>query len=144
MHLYPFHFNVKDISSGKMLFKGPVQNGFYPFQPHSSSSVIPHHHAFAASTHASNDIWHQHLGHPSNKIINKLSSHSCISVSGNNHATFCNGCAVSKSSRLPFVSVPSRTSKPLELIHIDVWGPASVSSIQHHRYYVIFVDDFTK
>ena len=37
MHLYPFHFTVKDISSGKMLFSEPVRDGFYPF--HASSSV---------------------------------------------------------------------------------------------------------
>jgi len=144
MHLYPFHFHVKDISSGKMLFKGPVHNGFYPFQSHSSGYVSHQPHACAASVHASKDIWHQRLGHPSPKIINKLSSSSCISVSSTHPATFCNGCAVSKSSRLPFVSVPSHTSKPLELIHTDVWGPASVSSVQHHRFYIIFVDDFTK
>lgn len=29
-------------------------------------------------------------------------------------------CALSKSSRLPFVSVPCHTSKPLELLHTDV------------------------
>ncbi|KAM1717162.1 hypothetical protein ACFX11_025037 [Malus domestica] len=144
MHLYPFHFTVKDISSGKMLFKGPVQHGFYQFQPLNSTLVNASYLAFAASTNASRDVWHQRLGHPSPKIINKLTSESCISVSGNNHPTFCNGCALSKSSKLPFVPVLSQTSKPLELLHTDVWGLASVSSVHHHKYYVIFVDDFTK
>ena len=31
----------------------------------------------------------------------------------------------------------------LERIHIDVCGPFSVASIVEHRYYVIFVDDFS-
>jgi transposase InsO family protein len=30
----------------------------------------------------------------------------------------------------------------LERIHTDVCGPVSVASIEKHRYYVIFVDDF--
>ncbi len=33
---------------------------------------------------------------------------------------------------------------PLELVHSDVWGPAPISSINGFRYYVIFVDDFTR
>ncbi|KAM1349257.1 hypothetical protein ACFX2F_003353 [Malus domestica] len=135
---------MKNISSGKMLFKGPVQHGFYQFQTLNSALVNASHLAFAASANASRDFLNQRLGHPSPKIINKLTSESCISVSGNNHPTFCNGCALSKSSKLPFVSVLSRTSKPLELLHTDVWGPTSVSSVHHHKYYVIFVDDFTK
>jgi transposase InsO family protein len=31
----------------------------------------------------------------------------------------------------------------LERIHIDVCGPFSVASTTKHRYYVIFVDDFS-
>ena len=32
----------------------------------------------------------------------------------------------------------------LERIHIDVCGPFSVASTEKHRYYVIFVDDFSR
>jgi len=32
----------------------------------------------------------------------------------------------------------------LERIHTDVCGPFSVASIAKHRYYVIFVDDFSR
>jgi hypothetical protein len=32
----------------------------------------------------------------------------------------------------------------LERIHTDVCGPFSVASIEKHRYYVIFVDDFSR
>ena len=36
----------------------------------------------------------------------------------------------------------SSTTFPLELIHCDVGGPAPVSMLDH-RFYMIFVDDFT-
>ena len=29
--LNPFDFNVKDLTMGKMLFRGPVRQGLYPF-----------------------------------------------------------------------------------------------------------------
>ena len=38
----------------------------------------------------------------------------------------------------------SRATMILERIHIDVCGPFSVASIAKHRYYVIFVDDFSR
>jgi hypothetical protein len=37
----------------------------------------------------------------------------------------------------------NRASVILERIHTDVCGPFSVASIAKHKYYVIFVDDFS-
>ncbi|KAM1079012.1 hypothetical protein ACFX2B_013622 [Malus domestica] len=142
MHLYPFHFTVKDLSSGRTLFKGPVNEGFYPFHPASSSAVHPK--ALTATVKASNTMWHQRLGHPSVKILHKLAANSCISISNSRNKAFCSDCALGKCSRLPFVSTSCTTSKPLELVHTDVWGPAPVSSLNGSRYYVLFVDDYTK
>ena len=44
--------------------------------------------------------------------------------------------------------MPSNTSESIstdifDLIHSDVWGPSSVSSIGGSRYFVIFVDDYS-
>jgi transposase InsO family protein len=38
----------------------------------------------------------------------------------------------------------NRASVNLERVHTDVCGPFSVSSIAKHKYYVIFVDDFSR
>ena len=44
--------------------------------------------------------------------------------------------------------MPSNTSELIstdifDLIHSDVWGPSSVSSIGGSRYFVVFVDDYS-
>ena len=33
---------------------------------------------------------------------------------------------------------------PLEIIYTDVWGPAFIESINQNKYFVIFLDHFTK
>lgn len=46
--------------------------------------------------------------------------------------------------RLPFADTGNRAIKELELIHSDVGGPISIKSMGGCRYYVTFIDDFTR
>ena len=46
--------------------------------------------------------------------------------------------------QLPFDKSDFKASKPLELIHSDVWGSAPTTSINDFQYYVLFVDDYFK
>ena len=46
--------------------------------------------------------------------------------------------------RLPFTLSEKRTTAPFQLIHSDLWGPTAVPSFADFRYYICFVDDFTK
>ena len=55
----------------------------------------------------------------------------------------CDVCHLSKSSRLPFSSSLSRSSNPFEIVHSDIWGPV-LESYDGFKYFVTFVDDFTR
>ena len=46
--------------------------------------------------------------------------------------------------QLPFNKSDFVASKPFELVHSDVWGPAPITSINDFRYYLVFVDDYSK
>lgn len=46
--------------------------------------------------------------------------------------------------KLPFNKSVFLASKPLELVHNDVWGPAPITSINDFRYYLSFIDEFSK
>ena len=55
----------------------------------------------------------------------------------------CTSCISAKMHKLPFPKHLSNFEYPLQLIRSDVWGLAPVVSVLEHRFYVIFVNDFT-
>lgn len=49
-----------------------------------------------------------------------------------------------KAHNLPFNHSSSKATKPLELIHSNLWGPASIHSRQGFKYYINFLDDYNR
>lgn len=45
---------------------------------------------------------------------------------------------------MPFSVSTTDTTSPLQLIHSDVWGPAPTKTGCGFKYYVLFIDDFTR
>ena len=35
-------------------------------------------------------------------------------------------------------------TSPFELVHSDLWGPAPINSVDGFRYYVLFIDHYTR
>ena len=56
----------------------------------------------------------------------------------------CNSCKCNKMHKLPFSSSSIKSSNPLEYVYSDVWGPAPIIFVDGFRYYLIFVDHYTK
>ena len=50
-----------------------------------------------------------------------------------------------KQNRQPFPNESQhRSSQPLELVHNDVCGPMNVNSVGGSRYFVTFIDDYSR
>ena len=56
----------------------------------------------------------------------------------------CVSCQLGKQPALPFNSSESISTDVFDFIHSDVWGPSLVSSIGRSRYFVVFVDDYSR
>jgi hypothetical protein len=58
---------------------------------------------------------------------------------------FCEACAEGKSHRAPFKPVGEVESKKrLQLVHSDVAGPMKTESFGGTRYFVTFIDDYSR
>jgi hypothetical protein len=57
----------------------------------------------------------------------------------------CEGCLVSKQFRKSFSKESTtRTNELLQLVHVDVCGPIKPSSFGKNRYFLLFIDDFSR
>ncbi|KAG7547402.1 GAG-pre-integrase domain [Arabidopsis suecica] len=129
---------VNDKATKKLLILGNKHNGLYVLK----DSPLK---AFYSSRQqsATEDIWHRRLGHPNHQVLHHLVTTKSISVN-KGIKRMCEACQLGKSSRLPFSSSTYVASRPLERIHCDLWGPAPIMSVQGFRYYVIFIDNYSR
>jgi len=56
----------------------------------------------------------------------------------------CETCIFAKNHRIPFVKDPWHAKFPFEFVHIDVCGPMNISSIGGNKYFLPFIDDFSR
>ena len=92
-------------------------------------------------------LWNQRLEHPCSKLLQSaLSSfNNTIKIYVNNDiCSQCTYCISAKMHKFPFPKHVMSSTFPLQLVHSDVWGLAPVTSMLGYRFYVIFVDDFTR
>lgn len=60
------------------------------------------------------------------------------------HITRCKACLLGKQTRLPFKKSTWRATEKLQLIHTDLCGPQVIPSLNGNRYFIIFIDDYTR
>ena len=87
-------------------------------------------------------LWHARFGHTSSSRVQQLASR-CLLGTMSTENFDCVSCQLGKQPALPFHSSESISTDIFDLIHSDVWGPSSVSSIDGSRYFVVFVDDYS-
>lgn len=142
IEFFPSYFLVKDLRTRATLHQGRAKGNLYDWSSSSSPSISPEVHSV---TRVSPLLWHSCLGHPSLQTTNKLLAAFLPSTASSLPASFhCTFCLSNKCHKLPFGISSVFSKSPLDIIYSDVWGPCPVTSIDGFRYYVIFIDHFTK
>ena len=93
-------------------------------------------------------LWHKRLSHLNFKTMNSLVKKEL--VRGLPDMEFCKeglceACEKGKSKKASNRSKDSTSiTEPLQLLHMDLFGPANVMSLSRKRYALVIVDDFSK
>ena len=138
IEFHPDFFLIKDQATKKTLLRGRCDRGLYPLPARRTIKQ-----AYGAAK-ISFDRWHSRLGHPAAPIVEKVISQFNLPVLANsNKHSVCDACQQAKSRQLPFPHSSTVSQHPLEIIYSDVWGHAP-KSVDGHKYYVSFIDAYSK
>jgi hypothetical protein len=138
IEFHPFSFLIKDRATRKIIMRGRCHRGLYPLPSleHSSSRCV------LSVTKPLVSRWHGRMGHPSYATVHKVLISNNLGFSRKSNNGVCNACQQATSHQLPFPKSVSISTAPLELVFLDVWGPAP-SLVGRKSYYVSFIDDFS-
>ena len=88
-------------------------------------------------------LWHHRLGHPSIQKLDSIANVLGLSQR-NKTLSHCAICPLAKQKHLPFISHKNMCIEAFELLHINIWGPFSVPSIEGYKYFLTILDDHTR
>ena len=93
-------------------------------------------------------LWHRRLGHASTHLISKLIKMDLVKglpkLDFENNK-ICDACQFGKQTRSSFKSKNIvSTSRPLELLHMDLFGPTRTTSLGGKKYGLVIVDDYSR
>ena len=123
---------LQDRSMGKTIGIEHESQGLYHLTSKSSPAVC-------VSTDALLLI-HSRLGHPSlskfQKTVTRFSTLSSLA---------CESRQLGKHTRVSFPKrLNNQAKSPFELVHTDVWGPCRIASTLGFKYFVTFIDDYSR
>ncbi|GJR86892.1 putative ribonuclease H-like domain-containing protein [Tanacetum coccineum] len=103
---------------------------------------------FAKATIDESNLWHRRLGHINFKNINKLVKGNLVrglpsKIFENNHS--CVACQKGKQHKASCkTKLVNSISKPLHMLHMDLFGPTNVKSLMKKSYCLVVTDDFSR
>ena len=117
---------LQDIRTQAIIGHGTKRKGLYYIDDVASGHV---HHIQSRNGDKQKKIWlwHHRLGHASFGYLKKLFPSLFKDIPDSSFK--CNVCILAKSHRTSYpINLNKKTTKPFELIHSDVWGPAPITS----------------
>ncbi|GJY31065.1 zf-CCHC domain-containing protein [Tanacetum coccineum] len=92
-------------------------------------------------------LWHRRLGHANMRLIQSLASKELVrnlpKLKFDQH--FCDACKIGKQAHASHKAKNIvSTTRCLELLHMDLFGPSAVRSYRGNRYTLVIVDDYSR
>ncbi|GJW17343.1 putative ribonuclease H-like domain-containing protein [Tanacetum coccineum] len=102
----------------------------------------------AKATIDESNLWHRRLGHTNFKNMNKLVRGNFVrglpsKFFENDHS--CVACQKRKQHKASYkTKLVNSISKPLHMLHMDLFGPTNVKSLMKKSYCLVVTDDFSR
>ncbi|GJT97707.1 retrovirus-related pol polyprotein from transposon TNT 1-94 [Tanacetum coccineum] len=132
----------------QILLKIPRKDNMYSFD---MKNIVPKESLTCLVAKATLDesmLWHRRLGHINFKNINKLVKDNLVRGLPTKHFEndqTCVACLKGKQHRASCKSkVLNPITKPLFMLHMDLFGPTFVSSLMHKKYCLVVTDDYSR
>ncbi|GJS25313.1 putative ribonuclease H-like domain-containing protein [Tanacetum coccineum] len=141
--------DFKDLpDESQILLKIPRKDNMYSFD---MKNIVPKESLTCLVAKATLDesmLWHRRLGHINFKNINKLVKDNLVrglpTKRFENDQT-CVACLKGKQHRVSCKSkVLNLITKPLFMLHMDLFGPTFVNSLMHKKYCLVVTDDYSR
>ncbi|GJS78426.1 ribonuclease H-like domain-containing protein [Tanacetum coccineum] len=132
----------------QILLKVPRHHNMYSFDMKTPTPAKGFACLIAKATSDESKLWHRRLGHINFKNLNKLVKGNLVrglpsKVFKNDHT--CVACHKGKQHRASCKAKLERLiTEPLHTLHMDLFGPTSVKSINHASYCLVITDDCTR
>ncbi|GJT24067.1 putative ribonuclease H-like domain-containing protein [Tanacetum coccineum] len=140
--------NFKLPDENQILLKIPRQDNMYSFD---MKNIVPKDGLtclVAKATSEESMLWHRRLGHVNFKNINKLVKENLVRdlpLKRFENDQTCVACLKGKQHRASCKTKAfNPITKPLFMLHMDLFGPTFVSSLMHKKYCLVVTDDYSR
>ncbi|GJW62625.1 putative ribonuclease H-like domain-containing protein [Tanacetum coccineum] len=139
--------NLKLPDESQILLKIPRKDNMYSFDMKNIVLKKSLTCLVAKATLDESILWHRRLGHINFKNINKLVKDNLVrglpTKRFENDQTYV-ACLKGKQHKASYRSkVLNPITKPLSMLHMDLFGPTFVSSLMHKKYCLVVTDDYS-
>ncbi|GJZ40724.1 retrovirus-related pol polyprotein from transposon TNT 1-94 [Tanacetum coccineum] len=131
------------IKNEKVIGKGIRKGGLYVMKLGNK----PEDKICLATLDENSTLWHRRLGHANMQLIQSLASKELVrnlpKLKYDQH--FCDACKIGKQAHVSHKAKNIvSTTRCLELLHMDLFGPSAIRSYGGNRYTLVIVDDYSR
>ncbi|GJR43331.1 retrovirus-related pol polyprotein from transposon TNT 1-94 [Tanacetum coccineum] len=131
------------IKNKKVIGKGIRKGGLYVMKLGNK----PEDKICLATLDENSTLWHRRLGHANMQLIQSLASKELVrnlpKLKYDQH--FCDACKIGKQAHVSHKAKNIvSTTRCLELLHMDLFGPSAIRSYGGNRYTLVIVDDYSR
>ncbi|GJV36170.1 retrovirus-related pol polyprotein from transposon TNT 1-94 [Tanacetum coccineum] len=137
-----FEHDSEITKDGKVIGRGIRKKGLYVMKLGNK----PKEKICLATIDKNSTLWHRRLGHANMRLIQSLASKELVrnlpKLKFDQH--FCDACKIGKQAHASHKAKNIvSTTRCLELLHMDLFGPSTVRSYRGNRYTLVIVDDYS-